>query len=144
MEQIVKPSATTTKNKEGAIMSIKIYEKVIAELETLRIKELAETDGDPARVAIVEQQHAEAVKIAKSLQAEITEISGRCIASEDERNAVIVVQGIINRVEQMHTEPADSAAAIKPSWKTVEKAVIGVGIGYLLIWGSCYFVKKLF
>ena len=125
-------------------MSIKVYEKVIAELETLRIKELAETNGDPVRVAIVEQQHAEAVKIAKSLQAEITEISGRCIASEDERNAVIVVQGIINRVEQMHTEPAYNAAAIKPSWETVEKAVIGVGIGYLLIGTTCYFVKKLF
>ena len=47
-------------------MSIKIYEKVIAELETLRIKELAETNGDPARVAIAEQHHAEAVKIAKA------------------------------------------------------------------------------
>ncbi len=57
-------------------MSIKIYEKVITELETLRLAELAEADYDPARVAIVEQRHAEAVKIAKSLQAEITEISG--------------------------------------------------------------------
>ncbi len=125
-------------------MSIKIYEKVITELGTLRIKELAETNGDPVRVAIVEQQHAEAVKIAKSLQAEITEISGRCIASDDKRNAIIVAEGIIKRVEQLLSEPADNAAAIKPSWKTVEKAVIGVGIGYLLIWVSCYFVKKLF
>ncbi len=123
-------------------MSIKVYEKVITELETLRIKEFAETDGDPAMVVIVEQRHAEAVKIAKSLQAEITEISGRCIASDDKFNAKMVAEGIIKRVEQMHTEPADNAAAIKPSWKTVEKAVIGVGIGYLLIWVSCYFVKK--
>ena len=123
-------------------MSIKVYEKVITELETLRIKEFAETDGDPAMVVIVEQRHAEAVKIAKSLQAEITEISGRCIASDDKFNAKMVAEGIIKRVEQMHTEPADNAAANKPSWKTVEKAVIGVGIGYLLIWVSCYFVKK--
>ena len=123
-------------------MSIKVYEKVITELETLRIKEFAETDGDPAMVVIVEQRHAEAVKIAKSLQAEITEISGRFIASDDKFNAKMVAEGIIKRVEQMHTEPADNAAAIKPSWKTVEKAVIGVGIGYLLIWVSCYFVKK--
>ena len=123
-------------------MSIKVYEKVIAVLETLRIKELAEADNDSGKVAIVEQRHAEAVKIAKSLQAEITEISGRCIASDDKFNAKMVAEGIIKRVEQMHTEPADNAAAIKPSWKTVEKAVIGVGIGYLLIWVSCYFVKK--
>ena len=102
-------------------MSIKIYEKVIAELETLRIKELAETNGDPARVAIAEQRHAEAVKIAKSLQAEITEISGRCIASEDERNAVIVVQGIIKRVEQLHTEQVANAAAVKKYRKFFSK-----------------------
>ena len=125
-------------------MSIKVYEKVIAELETLRIKELAEADGDPARVAIAEQRHAEAVKIAKNLQAVITEISGRCIVSDDEFNARMVTEGIIKRVEQLDTEPADNAAAINPSWKTVEKAVIGVGIGYLLIGTTCYFVKKLF
>ena len=125
-------------------MSIKVYEKVIAELETLRIKELAETNGDPSRVAIAEQHHAAAINIAKSLQSVITEISGRCIASDDKRNAIIVAEGIRNRVEQLLSEPADNAAAIKKSWKTVEKAVIGVGIGYLLIWVSCYFVKKLF
>ncbi len=125
-------------------MSLKVYEKVIAELETLRIKELAEADGDPSRVAIVEQQHTEAVKTAKNLQAVITEISGQCIASDDKFNARMIAEGIRKRVEQLHAESADSAAAIKPSWKTVEKAVIGVGIGYLLIWGSCYFVKKLF
>ncbi|MEI8246994.1 MAG: hypothetical protein WCI51_14270 [Lentisphaerota bacterium] len=125
-------------------MSIKVYEKVIAELETLRIEELAEADGDPARVAIAEQRHAEAVKIAKSLQAVITEISGRGIASDDEFNAMMVAEGIIKRVEQLHSEQTDNAAAIKPSWETVEKTVIGVGIGYLLIWVSSYFVKKLF
>ena len=125
-------------------MSIKIYEKVIAELETLRIKELAETDGDPARVAIVEQQHAEAVKIAKSLQAEITEISGRCIASEDERNAVIVVQGIIKRVEQLHTEQAANVAVVKKSCKTLEKLLIGFGIGVLLVGATCHIIKKVF
>ncbi len=123
-------------------MSIKIYENVIAELEALQLAELAETDSDPARVAIVEQRHAEAAKIAKSLQAEITEISGRCIASDDKFNAKMVAEGIRKRVEQLLSEPADNAAAIKKSWKTVEKAVIGVGIGYLLIWVSCYFVKK--
>ena len=125
-------------------MSIKIYEKVIAELETLRIKELAETNGDPVRVAIVEQQHAEAVKIAKSLQAEITEISGRCIASEDERNAVIVVQGIIKRVEQLHTEQVANAAASQKSCKTLEKLLIGVGIGVLLVGATCHIIKKVF
>ena len=125
-------------------MSIKIYEKVITELGTLRIKELADADGDPARVAIAEQHHAEAVKIAKSLQAEITEISGQCIASDDKRNAIMVAEGIRKRVEQLDTEQVANAAAIKKTWKTVEKAVIGVGIGYLLIWVSCYFVKKLF
>ncbi|MEI8244499.1 MAG: hypothetical protein WCI51_01645 [Lentisphaerota bacterium] len=125
-------------------MSIKVYKKVIAELEILRLAELAEADGDPARVAIVEQRHAEAVKIAKNLQAVITEISGRCIASDDEFNARMVAEGIIKRVEQLLSESTDSAAAIKPSCKAVEKAVIGVGIGYLLIWVSCYFVKKLF
>ncbi len=125
-------------------MSIKVYEKVIAVLETLRIKELAEADNDSGKVAIVEQRHAAAINIAKSLQAEITEISGQCIASDDKRNAIMVAEGIRNRVEQLLSVPADNAAAINPSWKTVEKAVIGVGIGYLLIWVSCYFVKKLF
>jgi len=125
-------------------MSINVYQKVITELETLRIKELAEADGDPTRVAIVEQRHAAAINIAKSLQSVITEISGRCIASDDKFNARMVAEGVRNRVEQMHTEPADNAAAIKQSWKRVEKAVIGVGIGYLLIGTTCYFVKKLF
>ena len=125
-------------------MSIKIFENVIAELEALRLAELAETDGDPARVAIVEQQHAEAVKIAKSLQAEITEISGRCIASEDERNAVIVVQGIIKRVEQLHTEQVANAAASQKSCKTLEKLLIGVGIGVLLVGATCHIIKKVF
>ncbi len=124
-------------------MSIKVYEKVIAELETLRLTELAEADDDPSRVAIAEQRHATAINIAKSLQAEITEISGRSIVSDDEFNAKMIAEGIRKRVEQLHSEQADNAA-IKQSWKAVEKAVIGVGIGYLLIWVSCYFVKKLF
>jgi len=124
-------------------MSIKIFENVIAELEALRLAELAETDGDPARVAIVEQQHAEAVKIAKSLQAEITEISGRCIASEDERNAVIVVQGIIKRVEQLHTEQVANAAAIKKYRKFFSKVAIGVGVVCAVVGATCYIVKKV-
>ena len=124
-------------------MSIKIFENVIAELEALRLAELAETDGDPARVAIVEQQHAEAVKIAKSLQAEITEISGRCIASEDERNAVIVVQGIIKRVEQLHTEQVANAAAIKKYRKFFSNVAIGVGVVCAVVGATCYIVKKV-
>ncbi len=123
-------------------MSIKIFENVIAELEALRLAELAETDGDPARVAIVEQQHAEAVKIAKSLQAEITEISGRCIASEDERNAIIVVQGIIERVEQLHTKRADSAAAIKKGSRFYSNVAIGVGVVCAVVGATCCIVKK--
>ncbi|MEI8245091.1 MAG: hypothetical protein WCI51_04625 [Lentisphaerota bacterium] len=124
-------------------MSIKIFENVIAELEALRLAELAETDGDPARVAIVEQQHAEAVKIAKSLQAEITEISGRCIASEDERNAVIVVQGIIKRVEQLHTEQVANAAAVKKYRKFFSNVAIGVGVVCAVVGATCYIVKKV-
>ena len=123
-------------------MSIKIYEKVIAELKTLRLAELAEANSDPARVAIVEQRHAEAVKFAKSIQADITEISGRCIASEDERNAIIVVQGIIERVEQLLSEPVDTVAAIKKSRIFYSNVAIGAGVVCAVVGFASYIAKK--